>query len=304
MISVVVPLYNESLLAGRFLEAVFAQLMALERPFEVLCVDDGSTDDTLSRLLEFKEGHRELKVISLARNFGLQAALMAGLQHAKGDWVITMDGDFQDPPEVIPRLLEKQQEYNCEVVLAVRQNRKEGWMKRFYIALFHRIFRRMSEGAQVEQAGNFCLMSRKAVDAVLRFKEYHRYFPGIRNFIGFKTGYLVFDRPERPEGKAKMDTRKLLTMAADAIYSFSKWPVRACLYLGILGVVFFFFAIVYALVSKFTGLAPVGWSSTFLAISFFGSVQLTFLGVIGEYVYRIYKEVQKRPVYLVNEIYE
>ena len=128
--------------------------------------------------------------------------------------------------------------------------------------------------------------------------------PGIRNFIGFKHEFIVFDRPDRLEGKAKMSRKKLFAMAADAIYSFSKWPVKACLFIGLLGIIIFLLAIVYTLISKFMGFAPLGWSSMFLTVSFLGSIQLTFMGLIGEYVYRIFKEVQNRPLYFIKNIYE
>lgn len=304
MISVVIPLYNESILVEQLLAEVRQSLKAIGEAFEIVCVDDGSTDDTLIELLRTKENLDELKIISLSRNFGLQPALTAGLNYAKGDYVVIMDGDLQDPPEVIASLYAKIKETGGDVVAAVRSGRREKIGKRFYINIFHKIFKNIAEGNQTEQTGNFSILSRKAADAILKFSEHNRYFPGIRNFIGFQSDFIMYKRPDRKEGKAKMNSKKLFALAADAIYSFSKWPIKACLYLGLLGVVVFFLAIVYTLISKFIGLAPFGWSSTFLAISFFGSVQLTFLGLIGEYIFRIYKEVQKRPIYLIKEIYE
>ncbi len=304
MISVVIPLLNESTLIVRLVGEVAKNLRAIGEAFEIVCVDDGSTDDTVEKLLQFQKENKELKVVSLSRNFGLQPALTAGLEYAKGDYVVIMDGDFQDPPEVIPQLFSKIIETKGDVVSAVRSQRKEKLSKRFYINVFHKIFKNITEGDQVEQTGNFSILSRKAVDAILKFSEHNRYFPGIRNFIGFQHDFVEYNRPDRLEGEAKMSRKMLFALAADAIYSFSKWPIKACLYLGLLGIVIFLLAIVYTLVSKFTGLAPIGWSSMFLAVSFFGSIQLTFLGLIGEYVYRIYKEVQKRPIYLVKEIYE
>lgn len=304
MISVVIPLYNESDLVTRLLEEVCQNLQSTGEAFEVVCVDDGSKDDTLDKILKTKEKHPEVKAVSLSRNFGLQPALTAGLEHAKGDAVVLMDGDFQDPPELIPELFKKLKDSKADIVSAVRNQRREKFSKRIYLNVFHKIFSNISEGDQVENTGNFSILTRKAVTAILRFSEYNRYFPGIRNFIGFKHEFIHYDRPDRPEGQAKMSRKKLFALAADAIYSFSKWPIKACLYLGLLGIVFFLLAIVYTLVSKFTGLAPIGWSSMFLAISFFGSVQLTFLGLIGEYIYRIYREVKKRPIYLVKDIYE
>jgi dolichol-phosphate mannosyltransferase len=304
MISVVIPLLNESKLVDRLLEDVFANLKKTGERFEVICVDDGSTDTTLLKLINFKGKNNELKIISLSRNFGLQAAMTAGLEFAKGDFVVMMDGDFQDPPELLPVLYEKITQNKADIVTAVRDQRNEKFARKMYITIFHRIFSRITEGQQVPNAGNFCIMNRKAHQAVLQFSEKNRYLPGIRNFIGFKHEFIVFDRPDRLEGKGKMSRKKLFALAADAIYSFSKWPIRICLYLGLGGVVIFFGAFVYTLVSKFLGLAPIGWSSMFLAISFFGSVQLTFLGIIGEYIYRIFKEVQNRPVYFIKDIYE
>ncbi|WP_340112078.1 glycosyltransferase family 2 protein [Maribellus mangrovi] len=303
-ISVVIPLYNEGALVTRLVEEVCQHVKSIGKPFEIVCVDDGSTDTTFENLRKTTKEIEELKVISLSRNFGLQAAITAGLDHVGGDYVVIMDGDFQDPPELIPALFKKITETKADVVSALRTSRAEKFGKRFYIKIFHKIFRNVSETGQVEQTGNFSMLSRKAVDAVLKFSEQNRYFPGIRNFIGFRHEFVEYDRPDRSEGSAKMNRKKLFALAADAVYSFSKWPIKACLYLGLLGVVVFFLAIIYTLVSKFTGLAPFGWSSTFLAISFFGSVQLTFLGLIGEYIFRIYKEVQKRPIYIVKKIFE
>lgn len=304
MISVVIPLFNESSLVEALLEETVANLKKTGEVFEIVCVDDGSTDSTLEKLLEFRKKNNELKILSLSRNFGLQAALTAGLDYATGDYVIIMDGDFQDPPELIPVLYNKIKETGSDIVTAVRDQRGERLTRRFYTNIFHRVFSKISESEQVAKAGNFCIVNKKAHQAIVRFTEKNRYVPGIRNFIGFKHDFITFDRPDRLAGEAKMSRRKLFELAADAIYSFSKWPIKACLYFGLLGIIIFLGAIVYTLISKFAGYAPIGWSSTFLAVSFFGSVQLTFLGLIGEYIYRIFKEVQNRPVYFIREIYE
>jgi glycosyltransferase involved in cell wall biosynthesis len=304
MISVVIPLLNESNIVSKLLGETFQQLKEISEAFEVVCIDDGSTDTTLSQLIDYRTKNPELKVISLSRNFGLQAALTAGLEYVKGDFVVMMDGDFQDPPELIPVLYKKIKETNSDIVTAVREQRNEKLSRRIYTGIFHQIFSSITEGKQISNSGNFCIINKKAHQAILRFSEKKRYVPGIRNFIGFKHEFVSFDRPDRLEGKAKMSRKKLYAMAADAIYSFSKWPIKACLLFGLLGIIIFLGAIIYTLVSKITGIAPLGWSSMFLAISFFGSVQLTFMGLIGEYIYRIFKEVQNRPVYFIKEIYE
>lgn len=304
MISIVIPLLNEEQLVELFLEKLFDPLKQTGEGFEVVCVDDGSIDSTLEKLVQFRKKHTELKILSLSRNFGLQSALTAGLEYARGEYVVIMDADFQDPPELVPALIDKIKTTGADIVSAVRGTRNEKFVKKVYINLFHLIFDQLTEGQQVAQTGNFCILNKKAHRAILQFRERSRYLPGIRNFIGFRHEFIIYDRPERLEGKAKMTRGKLFSLAADAIYSFTKWPVRICLFLGLLGVVTFSFAIVYTLASKFLGLAPIGWSSMFLAISFFGSVQLTFMGLIGEYIYRIFKEVQARPLYLIKEIYE
>lgn len=304
MISVVIPLLNEEQLVKRLLDELWEALKQTGEVYEVICVDDGSTDTTLQKLLHFRENHNQLKVLTLSRNFGLQAALTAGINYTSGEYVVIMDGDFQDPPDLVPVLVDKIKATGADIVSAVREARNEKLSRRLYINIFHRIFDQLTGGQQVAQTGNFCIINKKAHKAILQFSERNRYLPGIRNFIGFKHEFILYERPNRLEGKAKMSRRKLFSMAADAIYSFSKWPIKVCLYLGILGVLIFLLAIAYTIASKVLGLAPIGWSSMFLAISFFGSVQLTFLGLIGEYVYRIFKEVQNRPLYFIQHFYE
>ena len=304
MISVVIPIFNESQLIKKLMLEVLENLRQLTNDFEVIGVNDGSTDLTLEILLELRKSEPKIKVVNLSRNFGLQAALTAGLEVAKGDKIVIMDGDFQDPPKLIPVLIQKLKESNADIVSALRNKRAEKFSRRIITSVFYKIFSSISDEQQIGNAGNFCVLNKKALTAILSFAEKNRYLPGIRNIVGFKQEYISYDRAERLEGKPKMKREKLVTLAADAIYSFSKWPVKICLYTGLAGIVIFLLAIVYTLVSKFTGFAPLGWSSMFLAVSFFGSVQLTFLGIIGEYVYRIYKEVQNRPIYFVKDFYE
>jgi len=304
MISVVIPFLNEEQLVEKLLTELRGNLELTGESYEIICVDDGSTDETLQKLIRLRMSFGHVKIVSLSRNFGLQAALTAGINYAKGDYVVTMDGDFQDPPELVSVLWDKIKATGVDIVSAVREARSEKFTKKLYINIFHRIFGKLTGGQQVAQTGNFCIFNKKAHKAIMQFSERNRYFPGIRNFIGFRHEFILYDRPDRKSGEAKMNRRKLFMLAADAIYSFSKWPIIICLYLGLLGVLIFLGAIVYTFASKFLGLAPIGWSSMFLAISFFGSVQLTFLGLIGEYVYRIFKEVQNRPLYFVQEVYD
>jgi dolichol-phosphate mannosyltransferase len=170
--------------------------------------------------------------------------------------------------------------------------------------LFHAFFKKAAGMDGMENAGNFAVLNRSAVNAMLQMKETIRYLPGLRMFIGFKQGYVEYVRDERFGGEPKMTLGKLVLLGADAIFSFSKFPIKVCLFLGTLGTIVFFFAGIYALVDKFFGFALLGWSSTVLSIYFLGSIQLIFLGVVGEYVYRIYKETQNRPIYLVKKFYD
>jgi dolichol-phosphate mannosyltransferase len=304
MISVVFPVYNEKPLLQMLYDEISGALQKLDSEYEMICVDDGSTDGTWEKGKEIHASDKRFKVLSLSRNFGHQAAFTAGLQYARGDWVVMLDGDLQDPPSLIPEMWRKAKEENLDVVYGRRTSRSEERFRRWSTKLFHRIFKRFSSQGGQGDVGNFALLSRKATDALLSLDERSRYLPGLRIFIGFNQGYVEYDRPARTKGKTKMSFSRMLNLAMDAIFSFSNLPIRICLFLGFAGIFLFLAALAYTLLSKFTGLAPPGWSSTMLSIYFFGSVQLLFLGIIGEYIYRIYRESQKRPHFLVREFLE
>ncbi|MBK6283141.1 MAG: glycosyltransferase family 2 protein [Draconibacterium sp.] len=208
MISVVIPLLNESNLVSQLIEEVFENLQSTGEAFEIVCVDDGSTDSTLQILLDFRSQNKQLKIISFSRNFGLQAAITAGLDFATGDYVIMMDGDFQDPPELIPVLFNKITVSNSDIVTAVRDQRNEKLSRRIFTNIFHRIFSQISEEHQVTKAGNFCILNKKAHQAILRFSEKNRYMPGIRNFVGFKHEFIEFDRPRPIKRQSKNEFRE------------------------------------------------------------------------------------------------
>jgi polyisoprenyl-phosphate glycosyltransferase len=301
MISLVIPVYNEEMLVFDLFARVKGVMEALGQDFEVLLVDDGSADSTLEKLKICHEKDRRFKVLSLSRNFGHQAAYTAGLSYAKGDYVVMMDGDLQDPPELISEMYRKAVAEELDIVYGKRSERKEKFFKRLLIKAFHRIYKRLSNLENIKQVGNFCLMSKKALAAFLSLTERNRYLPGLRAFIGYKQGYVNYSRPDREIGEAKMSLSKLITLSLDAIFSFSSLPVKICLYSGLIGVILIILAVFYALVGKIAGLAPVGWSSIILSVYFIGSVQLLSIGILGEYVYRIYRETQQRPVFFVLE---
>lgn len=303
-LSLVIPIYNEEPLIPELLKRAFQSLSAVTDEFEVICVDDGSSDNSLQRLLDFRGREKRLKIIALSRNFGYQAAYTAGLEQARGDLVVMMDGDLQDPPELIPDMVRLARADNFDIVHARRTERNEKFCKKMLLYIFHYVFSRMSGKKDIRNIGNFSLMNRQALTALLSFKERTRYLPGLRFFIGFHQGFLDYERENRYGGRAKMNLPALYKLALDALFSFSEIPIRLCLLIGLAGVLICFAAFVYVLVSKFTGIAPFGWSSTTLSIYFMGFIQLIFLGILGEYLFRTYHESRNRPVYLIREIIE
>jgi dolichol-phosphate mannosyltransferase len=304
MISLVIPVYNEELLIEELFTQSMQAMQRVTQEFEIICVDDGSTDSTLQKLIACHQDDKRFKVLVLSRNFGHQAAYTAGLQHAKGEYVAMMDGDLQDPPDLIAEMHRKLITGEYDVVYGKRKGRQEAFMKKMLIKSFHSVFKRLSRIEQADNVGNFSMMNRKALEALLSLREKNRYLPGIRFFIGFRQGYVEYDRQGRSSGEAKMSTKKLFNLAFDAIFSFSNLPIKVCLYTGLVGIIVFMLAGLYVLIDKLTGRALYGWSSTVLSIYFLGSVQLVFLGVLGEYVFRIYRETQNRPMFIVRDYIE
>ena len=303
MFSLIIPVYNEE---GLIEELVARSVKALESfttNYEILFVNDGSIDSTLRKLIEARKQYPRIKIVDFSRNFGHQAAFTAGLEMALGNCVAMMDGDLQDPPELLAEMYRMIREDGYDIVSGKRQGRK-GKRLRIATNLFHAFFKKVSGIEDMENSGNFSIMNRSAVNAIVQMKETIRYLPGLRSFIGFRQGYVEYIREDRLEGEPKMTLGKLIVLGADAIFSFSKFPIKVCLFLGTIGTIVFFIAGIYALAGKVLGFALVGWSSTVLSIYFLGSIQLIFLGVVGEYVYRIYKESQNRPIYLVKKFYD
>jgi polyisoprenyl-phosphate glycosyltransferase len=303
-LSVVIPLYNEEHLVNDLVDRAVGVLGGITDDYEILFVDDGSKDGTVDRLAEARKSNSRIKIIELSRNFGHQAAYTAGMTFSKGRFIVMMDGDLQDPPEIIPVMHRLLVSDEFDVVFGKRTNKPNFRGKNLLSLSFHKTFSRISGLPDIENVGNFSAMNRNALTALLQFSESIRYLPGLRHFMGFRQGFVEYRREERFQGKSKMNYLKLLTLSSDAIFSFSKFPIRLSLYLGIIGILVFFLAGLYTLLAKIVGFAIPGWSSTLLSIYFLGSIQLTFLGVIGEYIYRIYKESQHRPLYFVRKFHE
>jgi glycosyltransferase involved in cell wall biosynthesis len=304
MLSLVIPIFNEEKLIDELVKRTISAIESFTPEYEVIFVDDGSTDQSLNRILYWQQKHRKIKVLSLSKNFGHQAAYTAGLERTKGELVAMMDGDLQDPPELLSEMYRKIKDEDFDIVSGKKIGRKGNRGRNLYAFLFHLLFRHIGEIKHMENSGNYSMMKREAVDALLSMKEKVRYLPGLRTFIGFRQGYVEFVRDDRFKGNPKMSIRKLSILAADAIFSFSRFPIRFCLILGTIGTLVFMGAGIYVLIAKVYGFAVIGWSSTLLSIYFLGSIQLVFLGILGEYVYRSYKESQNRPVYFVKKFYD
>jgi dolichol-phosphate mannosyltransferase len=304
LISVVIPVYNESDLIEDLYKAVMSAMTKFTDDFEVICVNDGSKDDTLLKLQVCHQRDKRFKVLNLSRNFGHQSAYTAGLSYAKGDYVAMMDGDLQDPPELIADMYKCAIDNQSDVVYGRRTERHETFFKKISIKLFHFIFNKLSNINAPANVGNFSVMNRKALEAFLALEEKNRYLPGLRFFIGFKQDYVDYSRDDRTIGEAKMNFSRLLKLALDALFSFSKLPIKICIYLGMIGIVFTLIGGAIVLYKKLTGEAITGWSSILVSMYFLGSVQLLFMGIIGEYVHRIFVETQNRPVFIVKDFFE
>ncbi|HUX55349.1 MAG TPA: glycosyltransferase family 2 protein [Bacteroidales bacterium] len=304
MLSLVIPIFNEETLIDELVKRTVAAVESFIMDYEVIFVDDGSSDQSLKKILDWQRKNKSIKVLSLSKNFGHQAAYTAGLEHAKGDLVAMMDGDLQDPPELLSEMYRKIKDEKFDIISGKKIGRKGNKGRNFYAFLFHLFFKRIGEIDNMKNYGNYSMMKREALDALLSMKEKVRYLPGLRTFIGFRQGDVEFVRDDRFKGDPKMSIPRLLVLAADAIFSFSRFPIRFCLVLGTIGTIIFMGAGIYVLIAKTYGFAVIGWSSTLLSIYFLGSIQLVFLGILGEYVYRSYKESQNRPIYFVKKYYE
>lgn len=300
-VSVAVPVYNEEAGLPELLRRVSAVLDALPGgPHEIVLVDDGSGDGTLAVLESAAELDARLVVLSLSRNFGHQAALTAALDHVTGDVTIVMDGDLQDPPELIPRFLEVHAA-GFDVVYAQRASRPEAWWLRLSYFLFYRLLDRLSDVHVPLDSGDFCLMSRRVVEQLRRTTERHRFLRGLRTWVGFRQTALPVDRSERHAGESKYTLRKLLGLAFDGIFAFSIVPIRAAVLLGAVAIALACGFAAYTLYAKlFLAQSPRGFTALTLLIIFLSGVHLLFLGIIGEYVGRVYEETKGRPLYIVG----
>ena len=302
-LSVAVPIHNEESVLPELLTRVLGVLDKIEGgPHELLFVDDGSMDRTLVLLEEAAQRDSRIMVLSLSRNFGHQAALTAALDHVTGDATVLMDGDLQDEPESIPRFLQKFFE-GYDVVYAQRTRRKEAWPLRLSYYVFYRLMAQLSDMKLPLDAGDFALMSRRVAEHLQRLREHHRYLRGLRSWVGFRQIGNPVERSERHSGRSKYSVLRLLKLAFDGIFAFSIVPIRAAAILGALAISFSGIFSAYAIYAKvFLHQSPQGFTALLLLITFLAGVLLFFLGVIGEYVGRIYEGTKGRPIYVIGRL--
>lgn len=300
-ISLVIPCHNESDNLSTLYERVHIVMENMRKSWELVCVNDGSKDDTLGQLLTLRQKDPRVVVIDLSRNFGKEAALTAGLDHARGDCAIPLDADLQDPPELIPELLAKWEE-GYDVVNAVRLSRDgESWLKRASAHAFYRIINRMSDVDIPMDTGDFRLLSRPVLDAIKTLPERRRFMKGLFAWVGFRTASVYYHREPRYAGKTTWNYWRLWNFAVEGITSFSQVPLQLAAHLGLFVSVLAFLYAVYLIIGTIVYGNPVkGYPSMMVTLLFLGGVQLIALGVIGEYLGRIYEETKGRPVYLVR----
>lgn len=300
-LSIAVPFYNEEKNINEFFKRLLPVLTNLKKTYEIVAVDDGSSDNTLSELVELQKKHKHIKIVSLTRNFGHEPAVTAALDNTEGEVVVLMDGDLQDAPEFIPKMLEKLNE-GYDVVYAQHDKRNDPALRKFFFKTFYVFMNKFSSYKVPLEAGAFSAMRRPVVDVLTSLTERNRYVAGLRAWVGFNQIGVPYEKQARIAGKAPQTFSKLLKMGLDALFSFSYVPLRIATLLGLLVSVIAFIAIINVLLQKLVfGTAILGWASPLVSILFIGGVQLIILGIIGEYLARIYDEVKKRPYYVVSK---
>ena len=306
LVSIIAPFYNEGEVVKSFYQAIRSLLDGLpDTRFEVICVDDGSHDDTLQRLVSLTDRDERFSVIELSRNFGKEAALTAGLDAAKGDAVIPIDADLQDPPELIPTLIAAWQR-GADVVLAERMDRNsDGFLKRTTATLFYRVHNWLSKVQIPTNVGDFRLLDKSVLEALKQLPERQRFMKGLFAWVGFNTVTVAYSREPRIAGSTKYSWWSLLNHALEGLTSFSTEPLRLCAYAGgITAVATLVYAGFMLMRTLIWGVDVPGYASILVAILFLGSLQLLGIGLLGEYMGRIYMETKQRPMYLVRRLHK
>ena len=299
--SIIAPVYNEEETLTEFYNRVLSVMDSLDGLSELLLIDDGSTDASLDLMRGFQQQTSLVRVISFSRNFGHQVAITAGIDYAIGDAVIVIDADLQDPPEVIPELVAQWQE-GFELVLAVRSMRKgESWFKRTTASFFYRLINKLTDLHIPKDSGDFRLMDRKVVEALREVREQHRFMRGLSVWVGFKHTQVEYERNERFAGISKYPLKRMLNFATDGITSFSHVPLQLAMSMGFIFAGIALLGIPAIITLRFSGSREFfGQATTLVSVLLLGGVQLICLGIVGEYLGRIYNEVRRRPLYLIS----
>jgi len=302
LLTIVIPMYNEEGSMAVLFDKLVPILESLTKEWEILCVNDGSKDGTLSQLKTWHAREPRIKLVSLSRNFGKEAALTAGLHHARGQAVIPFDADLQDPPELIPEMV-KQWKLGYKVVLATRKHRHgEGWFKRGTAWLFYRLMTTVTSVDIPSNTGDFRLMDQQVIEVIRLLPERTRFMKGLFAWVGFSTTCIYFDRSPRAVGQPSQSFRKLWRLAKDGIFSFTTLPLRLTTYLGIIiSTLAFAYAGWLFWRTVHYGVDVPGYASLMAAVLCMGGIQLICLGIIGEYLGRIYREAKQRPLYIIEE---
>jgi polyisoprenyl-phosphate glycosyltransferase len=305
VLSIVVAMFNEDAAIDAFFAQVDAVAARLPMAVEYVCVNDGSRDGTLAKLLDHQKRDPRIRIVDLARNFGKEAAMTAGLAHARGDAVVVIDADLQDPPDLIEQFVAKWHE-GFEVVYGIRASRaSDTFAKRVTAEAFYKLFNRITSVPIPPDVGDYRLMDRKVVDALLLLPERNRFMKGLFAWVGFKQTGVPFVRPPRKQGQTTWNYWKLINFALDGVTGFSTVPLRVSSFVGafvsLLGFAYALFLIVRTLIY---GIDVPGYASIMVTVLFLGGVQLLCLGMLGEYIGRLYTEAKGRPIYIVSRIYE
>ncbi|MCW5590409.1 MAG: glycosyltransferase family 2 protein [Legionellales bacterium] len=296
-ISALVPAHNEQAVIGDFLPALIASLEDLTHHFEIIVIDDGSKDDTLALARTFP-----IKILSFSRNFGKEIAITAGLEHAKGDVIIIIDCDFQHPLQYLPTFLQHWADGN-DMVYGIRDNREhESYLKRKFTQAFYALMQKITQTQLPANAGDFRLLNRNVVNAINQCREYHRFMKGLYAWVGFKTIGIPYTAEERKAGQSSWHFRKLLELAITGITSFSSIPLRAWGIIGlIISAISFTYALFILIKTLLFGVDVPGFATITVAVMFFGGIQLLSIGILGEYIGRIFDEVKHRPKYFIDQ---
>lgn len=301
LISIIVPMYNEKEIASYSMEKLIEIGNGLDEEYEIVVINDGSNDETDAIIESFAAENEKIKLISFSRNFGHQMAISAGLDFASGDAVIIIDGDLQDPPELIPDMIDKWKE-GWHVVYGKRRSRKgESWFKLITARLYYKILSKLIDIEIPENVGDFRLMDKMVVEEFRNLHERHRYVRGMVTWLGYRQTEILYDRVERIAGDTKYPFKKMIKFALDGIFSFSIVPLKVASYVGLLSTLIAIVYSIYLIIHRLLGYGAPGFASIIISILFFGGIQLFSIGILGQYVGRIYEEVKKRPNYIVEK---